>query len=145
MEEASAVNLSHDEAEFASTKSTTMCIKIIFNLALMHHMNDRASMKAYSLYEIALSLLLTLPLPTNSEDLLLHIAVLNNYGVWYFQNNEYSSMLTCFEEIECIIDEATWNCDGDAYLEMHSNSKNGILRNLSAFLSDSSHRFIIES
>ena len=134
----------HDfKGEFASTESTITSLTIIFNLALSYHINDHASPKASSLYEIALALLLTLPLPTDSQSFLLHAAVLNNYGVWCYQNREYPTMTTCFEEIEHINDETTWSSYEDINLTQNDSAKHGILRNLRVFLSDSSHHLIL--
>jgi Tfp pilus assembly protein PilF len=105
----------------------------------MHHMSDHTSMKAHALYQIALTLQSTVPMPTDSESLLLHVAVLNNYGVWCFHNHDYDSMKSCFEEMEYMIDESTWSSDGDVTLKIHDTTRNGFLRNLRMFVNDSMH------
>lgn len=114
--------------EFATTKSLIVCSKIIFNLALVHHTSDRASMKAYSLYQIAITLLSAVPLPTDADSLLLHIAVLNNYAVWCFDNHEYASMNLCCEEITYILDETPSS--------IHDAVKRGMGKNLNALMID---------
>ena len=87
--------------EFASTEIDSSII--IFNLALVHHSNGRASMKTYSLCQIATALLSTLAIPSDSESLSLHVVVLNNFEVWCFDNHKYQSMIACFEEMKYII------------------------------------------
>lgn len=137
-----AVN--QNETQFASTESTIMSLTMIFNLALMYHMKDHSSMKAHGLYQIAMTLQSALPTPTDSESLLLQVAVLNNYGVWCFHNHEYASMMACFEEMEYMIDEAIWSSDGDVTLKLHDTARNGILRNLCALLNDSTNSLRIK-
>ena len=130
------------ETQFASTESTIMSLTLIFNVALVHHMNDHSSMKAQGLYQLAITTQSTLPLPMDSDSLLLHVAVLNNYGVWCFHNHEYASMMACFEETEYMIDEtATWTSDDDTAVTIDDTVKYGILGNLRAFRNDSMDHF----
>ena len=96
---------------------------------------DRASKKAYSIYQIAITLLWALPPPTDSQLLLLHVAVLNNFGVWCFENLEYSSMVMCFKEMMFILDES-YACDNNVNPTLDVSVKRGILHNLRALLSD---------
>ena len=117
----------------ASAESLIDCIIIIFNLALMYHSNDRASTKAFSLYQIATALASTLPIPSDSESLMLNVAVLNNFGIWCFENQEYPSMVACFEEMTYLIDES----DDDVTLMIQGTMKYGIYRNMLVLLNNS--------
>lgn len=123
------------DAILASTESTTVSLMIIFNLALAHHTKDRASMKAYSIYQLAMTLLSALPPPTNSQSLLLHVAVLNNFGVWCFENHEHPSMVVCFEEMMHMLDE-TYTVDNDITITLSVGVKRGIFHNIQAALND---------
>lgn len=125
---------SYSGTDIASTDSVVTSLVIIFNVALMHHMKDRASMKAYEIYQLAITLLWSLPPPEDSESLLLYVAVLNNYGAWCFDNHEFVSMIACFEELKNLIDDA---CDDDVFLQVHETVKLGIFTNLRASLDDS--------
>jgi hypothetical protein len=98
-------------------------------------MKDRASKKAYSIYQLAITVLSALPPPSNSQSLLLHVAILNNYGVWCLENHESSFMVMCFEEIMHILDE-TYCGDNDITLTLSVGVKRGIHHNLQAALND---------
>ena len=124
-----------DETQLASMESTIYSLMIMFNLALAHHTKDRASMKAFAIYQLAITLLTALPPPTNSQSLLLHVAILNNYGVWCFENHESSFMAMCFEEMIHILDEA-YSGDNDITLTLGVEVKRGIFHNLQAVLND---------
>ena len=87
-------------------------------------------MKAYSIYKLAITLLSSLPTPTNSPSLLFHIAILNNCGVWCLENRECTFMAQCFEELTHLLDE-TYCGDNDSTL-----IKSGIFHNLKAALND---------
>jgi hypothetical protein len=106
---------------------------IMFNLALAHHTTDRTSMKAYSIYQLAITVLSALPPPTTSQSLLLYVAILNNYGVWCLENSEFSFMATCFEEMTHLLDE-TYSGDNDITLDV--GVKRGIFHNLQAVHDD---------
>lgn len=124
-----------NDALIASTEATISGLMILFNLALAHHTKDRASMKAYSIYQIAITLLSALPPPSDSQSLMLHIAILNNCGVWCFENNEFSFMAMCFEETLHVLDE-TYSADNDITLTFCVGVKRGIFHNLRAVLND---------
>lgn len=124
-----------EDTTLASPHSTILSLMIIFNLALAHHTKDRASKKAYSIYQLAITLLSALPPPTNSQSLLLHVAVLNNFGVWCFENFEYSSMMMCFDEMMYMLDE-TYACDNNVTPTLDVSVKRGIFHNLRAMLND---------
>ena len=117
------------------TESNFFSLMIMFNLALVHHAKDRTSMKAYSIYQLAITLLSALPPPTSSQSLLLHVAILNNYGVWCFENHECSFTIMCFEEIMDIFDEF-YSLDDDIILTLNVGVKRGIYSNLQAVLND---------
>ena len=128
------VGVTPNDMEFASTESMNNCLKIIFNLALVHHSYVSASMKVYSLYRIAITILSALPIPSDTESLLLHVAILNNYGAWCFHYHDSSSMVMCFEEIKYIIDESC--CGNDEYLMIDDTTKYGIYQNIRVLLNN---------
>jgi hypothetical protein len=62
---------------------------IVFNLGLVHQCMCRTSPKAASFYEISAALLASIP--ETSDTLLLRISLLNNFGVWSFENGDGDS------------------------------------------------------
>ncbi len=122
-----------DDETLVSMESTISIAMMMFNLALVHQTMDRASHKAYLIYQLALTLLSALPPPTDSQALLLHVAVLNNYGVWCYENLEYSSSVTCIEELLDMFDES-YSGDNDVTLTLNSSIKRGIFYNVRAVL-----------
>jgi hypothetical protein len=66
---------------------------IIFNLALMEHIFDRLSEKVMCLYELSSSLLV-------GEHMdLLGVALVNNIGVWCFENDDMDASQRCMEHL----------------------------------------------
>ena len=122
-----------DEETLVSMESTISSAMMMFNLALAHQTMDRTSHKAYLIYQLALTLLSALPPPIDSPSLLLHVAVLNNYGVWCYENLEYSSSVTCFVELMDMLDESCSD-DDDIMLTLNSSIKRGIFCNVRAVL-----------
>jgi hypothetical protein len=93
-----------DENFFDSTSmrtTQTVSGQIVFNLGLIHQMVSRASTKAASFYEIAATLLSSVPEEEDDDEkvILIRLVLLNNFGVWCFENGEGESMLACFEQI----------------------------------------------
>jgi hypothetical protein len=121
----------------ASYKSMVMSGMLLFNLALVHHTMDRNSVKAHAIYQIAMKLLLTLPTPTDSKSLLLHVVVLNNCGVWCYENsnNNVETASVYFEEIMNVFDEAytTVDDDNDELDHFDDTAKRGLYSNIQAF------------
>jgi hypothetical protein len=85
--------------------------RIVFNLGLIHQTVCRTSCKVASFYEIAATLLSSLPSEfADSSDMaaitvLLRIAILNNFGVWCYENGEGESMMNSFEQLVDTLDE----------------------------------------
>lgn len=79
---------------------------IIFNLAIIEHLKNRDSEQAVALYELAMTLL------TGDAVDFLGLALMNNIGVWCYENNDQDSALTCMGHVanfvvscESIVDE----------------------------------------
>jgi hypothetical protein len=92
------------------------------------------------MYQIATALLLSLPRPKkDSVSFLLNVALLNNFGVWCYENHEYDAMTSCFEEIIDLFDD-TYHDDPDDDDEndilnvLDMTVKRGIFSNLRACL-----------
>jgi hypothetical protein len=122
------------DSTMASLSSVTTSAMILFNLALTHHSQDRTSVKASSIYEIALTLLNALPPATTSESLLLHVAVLNNYGVWCYENQDFDVAFTCFGEVIHLFNEAGTTFEDDEFSNFDVAAKRGFYNNLRAFV-----------
>jgi hypothetical protein len=70
---------------------------IIFNLALVDHMKNRCSEQAVALYELAMTLL------TGDTVDTLGIALVNNIGVWCYENGDVDGALTCMGHLATFI------------------------------------------
>ena len=109
--------------------------RIVFNLALIHQSLCRSSCKVASFYEIAATLLSTLPAEfVDSSEMvgmtvLLRIAILNNFGVWCYENGEGESMMNSFEQLVDTLEE-------DAELIDPSVAR-GVRANINALLTPS--------
>ena len=85
--------------------------RIVFNLGLIHQTLCRTSCKVASFYEIAATLLSSLPAEfVDSREMaamtvLLRIAILNNFGVWCYENGEGESMMNSFEQLVDTLEE----------------------------------------
>jgi hypothetical protein len=62
---------------------------VIFNLALVDHLKNRCSEQAVQLYELAMTLL------TGDIVDTLGIALMNNIGVWCYENGDTDGTMTC--------------------------------------------------
>jgi hypothetical protein len=111
------------------TTQATSC-RIVFNLALIHQLVCRSSAKAASFYEIAATLLSSLPDEQDDEIFVLRLVLLNNFGVWCFENAEGESMMACFEQLV----ETLQNEDEMSSLSIDPSILHGIQRNIQAFL-----------
>jgi len=69
----------------------------IFNLGLVHQLQNRSCTKARAFYEVAASLLATEAWDEHSA--LLRAAVTNNFAVWGYQNNEIHVSRASFVEL----------------------------------------------
>jgi hypothetical protein len=119
--------------------SQSVSCRIVFNLGLIHQTICRTSSKVASFYEIAATLLSSLP-STMSDDnndvatmILLRIAILNNFGVWCYENGEGESMMNSFEQLVDTIQD-----DNDILTESSSmidpSIIHGVRANIQAFL-----------
>lgn len=71
---------------------------IIFNLALIDHMRNSCSEHAIALYDLALRLRSGLPL-----DDVAGIALINNIGVWCYENGDIDNAMNCMSHISPLI------------------------------------------
>eukprot|EP00980_Cylindrotheca_fusiformis_P007575 scaffold1580_cov116-Cylindrotheca_fusiformis.AAC.10 len=70
---------------------------IIFNLALADHLKSRRSEQAVALYELAMTLL------TGTTVDFLGIALMNNIGVWCYDNGDTNGSINCMAHLSCFI------------------------------------------
>jgi hypothetical protein len=66
---------------------------IIYNLALVDHLSNRFSAQAMSLYELASTLIAGHPCN------MLGVALLNNIGVWCYENGDTNAAERCMKEL----------------------------------------------
>jgi hypothetical protein len=91
----------------ASTQLTSAII--VFNLGLVHQIASRTSAKAAAFYEIAAALLASeAPSP---ESVVLRVAMLNNFGVWSYENGDGESLRTCMEHLSNVLQQARPSLD----------------------------------
>lgn len=80
-----------------AAKETTMSARastiIIFNLALVDHLHNRSSNHAISLYELATTLMV------GEEVSPVGIALINNVGVWCYDNEDVQGGLRCMDHL----------------------------------------------
>ena len=69
----------------------------IFNLGLVHQLQNRSCTKARAFYEVAASLLATEAWDEHSA--ILRAAVTNNFAIWGYQNNEMYAASASFMEV----------------------------------------------
>ena len=80
----------------------------IFNLGLLHHLQDPASDKAKVFYQVALALLTMesgetgIP-PSSTYSVLLRSAILNNLGVWYNDNGHVAAAQDSFARLNALL------------------------------------------
>lgn len=70
---------------------------VIFNLALVDHLKNRCSEQAVQLYELALTLL------TGDIVDALGIALMNNIGVWCYENGDMDGTMTCMGHLSTFL------------------------------------------
>jgi hypothetical protein len=85
---------------------------VVFNLALVHQLRDRNCVQASSLYELSASLLQSLSTAAAPSQVLqvtwpLRLALLNNFGVWCYDNGDGECMITCMEYLRIALDATT--------------------------------------
>jgi len=70
---------------------------VIFNLALVDHIKNRCSEQAVQLYELAMTLL------TGDVVDELGIALMNNIGVWCYENGDMDGTMTCMGHLSTFL------------------------------------------
>lgn len=79
----------------------------VFNLALVHHLQDSSSTKARGLYEVAASMLALEEWDEHSA--LLRAAVTNNFAIWTCQNGQFGASRAALLELARMV--ITWPGD----------------------------------
>jgi hypothetical protein len=106
-----------------SSQQLIMGSIIVYNLALVHQLRHRNCAQAASLYELSASLLQTV---SAAPPVLLHVtwplrlALLNNFGVWCYDNGDGECMLTCMEYLRVALD--TSHCRNEAKSPRENNT-----------------------
>jgi hypothetical protein len=84
-----------------AAKDRTMSVRtsttIIFNLALVDHLHNRSSNHAISLYELATTLM------AGEEVGPVGIALINNVGVWCYDNEDFQGGLRCMDHLSSVL------------------------------------------
>jgi hypothetical protein len=93
---------------------------IIFNLALVDHLSNRFSSQAISLYELAGTLVAGHPCNT------LGLALLNNIGVWCYENGDTTAAERCMKELLNLV-----RAHGDY---MDPRERQGVMANIHWFM-----------
>jgi hypothetical protein len=101
---------------------------VVYNLGLVHQLVSRESSKAAAFFEISAALLASLP--ESRETLLLRMALLNNFGVWCFENGDGESMRTCMEHLSVALQDAMQ----DQTLAIDESVVQGIRSNIQGLL-----------
>jgi hypothetical protein len=86
--------LTANDRTMSATRATTM---IIFNLALVDHLYNRSSNHAISLYELASTLMV------GAEVGPVGIALINNVGVWCYDNEDVTGGLRCMDHLSRVL------------------------------------------
>jgi hypothetical protein len=82
-----------EDSAFSAVASSV----IVYHLGLVHQLMERHSVKASDFYTISASLLAS-EVQTRAT-ILLRISLLNNFGVWCFENGDGESMRVCMEHL----------------------------------------------
>jgi len=88
---------------------------VIFNLALVDHLKNRCSEQAVQLYELAMTLL------TGDVVDALGIALMNNIGVWCYENGDLDGTRTCMGHLATFLASCGYNMDDDQRDGLQSN------------------------
>jgi hypothetical protein len=88
---------------------------VIFNLALVDHLKNRCSEQAVQLYELAMTLL------TGDVVDALGIALMNNIGVWCYENGDMDGTRTCMGHLATFLASCGYNMDDDQRDGLQSN------------------------
>jgi len=85
------------DAVSPSEMARTTSAIVIFNLALVEHLFNRSSNQAVSLYELATSLLVGQTVDQ------LGLALINNIGVWCYENDDLDAAQRCMDHLSRIM------------------------------------------
>lgn len=88
---------------------------VIFNLALVDHLKNRCSEQAVQLYELAMTLL------TGDVVDTLGIALMNNIGVWCYENGDLDGTRTCMGHLATFLASCGYSMDNDQRDGLQSN------------------------
>jgi hypothetical protein len=85
-----------------STQHTSAII--VFNLGLVYQSMSRSAPKAASFYEISAALLASeVDFIETTE---IRIAIMNNFGVWCYENGDGETLRTCMEQLGTLLDRS---------------------------------------
>jgi tetratricopeptide (TPR) repeat protein len=87
-----------------STSTQLTSAIIVFNLGLVYQLMGRSAQKAAAFYEISAALLANEPDFIDTTCTLVRIAMMNNFGVWCYENGEEESLRTCMERLAVVLD-----------------------------------------
>jgi hypothetical protein len=87
-----------------SARASTM---IIFNLALVDHLHNRSSNHVISLYELATTLMV------GEEVGPVGIALINNVGVWCYDNEDVQGGLRCMDHLASVLNACNFVNEGE--------------------------------
>jgi hypothetical protein len=92
------------ELPINSTSTQLTSAIIVFNLGLVHQSMNRSAPKAAAFYEISAALL------ANEAEFIdttpLRIAMMNNFGVWCYENGDGESLRTCMGLLSVLLDRS---------------------------------------
>ena len=94
-----------DLSDTSRTSTELTSAIIVFNLGLVHHHEWRNSPKAAAFYEISAALLSSEP--DTEQSVLLKIALLNNFGIWCYENGDGESLRTCMEHLSTVVENSS--------------------------------------
>jgi hypothetical protein len=86
-----------EDSAFSAVASSV----IVYHLGLVHQLMERHSVKASDFYTISAALLAS-EVQTRAT-ILLRISLLNNFGVWCFENGDGESMRVCMEHLSTVL------------------------------------------
>lgn len=105
----------------SGTSSQLTSSIIVFNLGLVHHHASRTSAKAAAFYEIAAALLGGEP--PSRDSAVLRLALMNNFGVWCYENGDGESLGTCVEHLSSLLQHARPMLDAGIHESITNNIK----------------------
>jgi hypothetical protein len=101
--------------EGAAFSSRRESATIIYNLALVDHMKHRCSEQSVALYELAMTLM------TGDTVDILGIALVNNIGVWCYENGDIDGALICMDHLSSFLNAGSALVDQEEKEGLNSN------------------------